>query len=166
MIDRVIINKLVRKIFPVGFVYTQWTGKRPPNELWPFAEWEEITSHYKGCYPRVNGWRCAPWGQVQQPQQPGIQVYMSQESLSDNWNTRDYPYVVGCQGSFSSVLTSTTESDERPWGYLSTGHLRAYLSRGNKVYGGGSGTNAQPDNGKDLFVTTSPVRLWRCKHVS
>lgn len=57
--------------FPKGMIYTQYPGKKSPNELWGgFSTWEEITD-YSGAFFRASGGNAASFieeGQTLSPQ--------------------------------------------------------------------------------------------------
>lgn len=56
------INSLPDLLIPIGFEYDQKPGMKTPQELWPWAEWQDISSDYAGCFFRAEGGKALPFG--------------------------------------------------------------------------------------------------------
>ncbi|XP_074594595.1 uncharacterized protein LOC141849973 [Brevipalpus obovatus] len=58
-------NLTIEQVIPLGFIYTQFPFQKPPQEIWSWATWEDITSTYSGYFFRAEGNDSAPFGEAQ-----------------------------------------------------------------------------------------------------
>ena len=65
-------NTEIQSIIPLGFLYTQFPHKSPPQKLWPNMKWSEVTHQYSGLFFRAEGGGSEPFGLVQQANQSYI----------------------------------------------------------------------------------------------
>ena len=59
-------RELKQSLLPPGFIYVQLSMDKSPAELWPWANWTEISSSYAGVFFRVVGGGAGSFGSIQE----------------------------------------------------------------------------------------------------
>ncbi|XP_074595463.1 uncharacterized protein LOC141850686 [Brevipalpus obovatus] len=59
------IEHMIHKMIPISFIYTQLPFQKPPQVIWPWATWQEITSNYSGYFFRAEGGNSRPFEKAQ-----------------------------------------------------------------------------------------------------
>lgn len=95
---------------PIGFVYTQKPGKKPPMELWPTTTWKNISDEWAGDFFRVEGGNASMFESGKQleaiaPHTHEESIYLSTNDLS-YWNSGHSTRNIGSDGYVSKKTES------------------------------------------------------------
>jgi hypothetical protein len=101
---------------PPGFIYVQLGGQPAPKTLWPFSNWQDVTSSYAGQFFRAQGGGSAAFGTVQAENAPRLtdvyskMVYRWAEKTHTSLpvgGTSDYLWSGDDVGGINNFLTLT-----------------------------------------------------------
>ena len=70
-LQKALVNTM-RNPVPIGFVFVQLPDQKPPQDLWPWMTWKNISSKYAGVFFRVEGEQSSEFGMVQDENAPRV----------------------------------------------------------------------------------------------
>ncbi|XP_054153146.1 macrophage mannose receptor 1-like [Oppia nitens] len=109
-------------IIPIGFIYTQLGNQSAPADLWPIAQWEDITAQYSGLFFRAEGSGSGVFGEIQEEFAPRI-TEAKVGRVEHNYNVSDFAI-----GKWSSYLCTGADDDVKGcWSssfYTTAGEIR------------------------------------------
>jgi hypothetical protein len=67
-----IVMNIAKNPVPIGFTYVQLPKEQSPQDIWQWMIWKDVSSDYAGVFFRVDGENSAPFGQIQNDNNPRL----------------------------------------------------------------------------------------------
>lgn len=108
------MRELKQNIVPIGFIYTQLPNQIPPDQVWPWTKWTEVSEAYAGLFFRTSGGGdSAPFGTVQEANAPRVTEIQYMSSTTSSHNQIRLPV-----NGWSDRVYSGSDCDKATWYYL------------------------------------------------